>query len=361
MLTSSAKTAILLNGISGPWIQIKRGLRQGEPLFPHLFLIIVDIIQKVIQGFSKEGWLNHLLVLDLSCPIIQCTDDTLIIFQGDLHQTQLHKKILDAFSLTTGLLINYDKSTLVPINLDNEYETQIANILGCPIASFPKTYLGIPLSDSKLPKWALFPILQSLDKRIDTLAISRATSGGRLTLSKLVLSALPSHILACINAPKWFLQEINKRRHAYFWSGHRTTLGAHCKVAWDIVCRSIEEGSLNVKNLEIQNICLLLKFIHKLHMPNKRSWVNWILSWVYGRQKRLGDNISRCTSSWHYLMTLIDLYRSLTFVRVGNGRSTCFWLDSWLGNKPLLIQYPALFSDVQSPNVTVADCISEHG
>jgi hypothetical protein len=132
-------------------------------------------------------------------------------------------------------------------------------------------------------------------------------------------------------------------------------------VAWDVVCRSIDEGGLNVKNLEIQNICLLLKFIRKLHMPNKSSWANWILSWVYGRQKRLGDNISRCTSSWHYLMTLIDMYRSLTFVRVGNGKSTCFWLDSWLGNKPLSIQYPTLFSHVQSPNDRVANCMSEHG
>jgi hypothetical protein len=269
-----------LNGIPRPWIQIKRGLRQGDPLSPLLFLIIVDILQKVIQGFSKEGSLNHPLVSDLTCPVIQYADDTLIIFQGEPHQACLLKEILDAFSLMTGLSINYDKSTLVPINLDNEEQTQIANILGCPIASFPQTYLGIPLSNSKLLRWALSPILQSLDKRIDTLAISRATLEGRLTLSKLMLSTLPSHILACIKAPKWFLQEIDKRRCAYFWSGHKTTSGVHCKVAWDVVWRSIEEGGLNVKNLEIQNICLLLKFIHQLHTPNRSSWANWILSWV---------------------------------------------------------------------------------
>jgi hypothetical protein len=115
--------------------------------------------------------------------------------------------------MTTGLMINYDKSTLVPINLDSEEQIQISNILGCPIASFPQTYLGIPLSDSKLPRWAL------LDKRVDTLSIIGATSGGRLTLTKSVLSALPSHLLACIKAPKWLYQELDKRRCAYFWSG----------------------------------------------------------------------------------------------------------------------------------------------
>jgi hypothetical protein len=54
-------------------------------------------------------------------------------------------------------------------------------------------------------------------------------------------------------------------------------------------------------------------------------------------------------------MTLIQLYRDLTVVELGDGRSTCFWLDSWSGNKPLSTQFPALFSH----NATVADCWSQ--
>jgi hypothetical protein len=230
--------------------------------------------------------------------VIQYANDTLILFQGDPNHARLLKEILNAFSLTTGLMINYNKSTFVPINLDHEEQTQITNILRCPITSFPQTYLGIPLSDSKLPKWALSPLLHSLDTRIDTLSISGATSGGCLTLTKSVLCALLSHILASIKAPKWFCQEIDKRRRAYFWTGQKSTSGSHCKVAWDVVCRPVDEGGLNIKILETQNICLLLKFIHKLHTPNKSSWANWILSFVYSGQKRLGDKITRCSSSW---------------------------------------------------------------
>jgi hypothetical protein len=80
LLSSSAKTAILLNGIPGLWIQIKRGLRQGDPLSPLLFLIIVDILQHTIQHFSREGALKHPIVSNLPCPIIQYVDDMLIIF-----------------------------------------------------------------------------------------------------------------------------------------------------------------------------------------------------------------------------------------------------------------------------------------
>jgi hypothetical protein len=86
--------------------------------------------------------------------------------------------------MTTGLMANYDKSTLVPINLSDEEKIQISNILECPVSSFPQTYLGIPMSDSKLPRWALSPLLHSMDNRVDMLAIMGGSSGGgHLTLT----------------------------------------------------------------------------------------------------------------------------------------------------------------------------------
>jgi hypothetical protein len=117
-------------------------------------------------------------VADLPCPVIQYADDTLILIQGSPHQTRIVKEILDVFSATTGLQINYFKSTFVPINLNEEDQTTISEILGCPITSIPQTYIGLPLSDSKLPRWVLYPLLQSVDCRVDTLSIKGATSGG---------------------------------------------------------------------------------------------------------------------------------------------------------------------------------------
>jgi hypothetical protein len=156
--------------------------------------------------------------------------------------------------MTTQLSINYEKSTFVPINLDETEQAHISGILGCPIATFPQTYLGIPLSDSKLPRWALLLMLHSIDKHIDTFSVKGASSGGILTLTKSVLSALPSHTLAFIKALRWFYMEVDKRTHAYFWTWQKTTTGAECKVAWDTVCPPVEEGGLNIKNMEIQNM-----------------------------------------------------------------------------------------------------------
>jgi hypothetical protein len=173
-----SKTAILLNGIPGPWIQVKRGIRQGDPLSPLLFIILVDTLQQIIKKFSSQGMLQHPVVSELPCPVIQYVDDTLILIQGSINQAKLLKEILDVFSATTGLQINYYKTTFVPINLNEEEQASISDILGCPISAFPQTYLGLPLSDSQLPRWALYPLLHSLDNKVDTLSIKGATSGG---------------------------------------------------------------------------------------------------------------------------------------------------------------------------------------
>jgi hypothetical protein len=60
-LTNIAKTIVLLNGIR-PWINIKRVLRQGDPLCPLLFLLVVDVLQQVIKRLSIEGYLLHPIV-----------------------------------------------------------------------------------------------------------------------------------------------------------------------------------------------------------------------------------------------------------------------------------------------------------
>jgi hypothetical protein len=78
-LMVTAKTVILLNGVPGHWIQIKRGLRQGGPLYPLQFLIVVDVLQQVIKRFSRDGHLLHPIVEGATCSVIQYADDTLSI------------------------------------------------------------------------------------------------------------------------------------------------------------------------------------------------------------------------------------------------------------------------------------------
>jgi hypothetical protein len=76
----SSKSAVLLNGIPGKWINCKRGLRQGDPLSPYLFLIVADVLQQMIK---QDDQLCHPLVDGMPCPVLQYVNDTLIILRAE--------------------------------------------------------------------------------------------------------------------------------------------------------------------------------------------------------------------------------------------------------------------------------------
>jgi hypothetical protein len=57
---------------------------------------------------------------------------------------------------------------------------------------------------------------------------------------------------------------IERRRRAFFWTSKDSCHGSKWLVAWEQVCTSKLNGGLGLKNLELQNQCLLLKFVDKL-------------------------------------------------------------------------------------------------
>ena len=191
-ILATGKNAVLLNGVPGRWIQCKNGLRQGDPMSPYLFLSVADFLPRLVYGDTDEHHLLHPLVDDLPCPVIQYADDTLLVLRADRAQVRRLRELLDIFSRATGLCINFHKSTFVPICVEHDLAVDLAGILGCPVSSFPQTYLGLPLSDQKLPASALSFLGSKIAGKIPSWRTSLIPIGGRLTLTTAVLSALPS-------------------------------------------------------------------------------------------------------------------------------------------------------------------------
>lgn len=165
-LNISSQTTVVLNGVPGKWIQCKRGLRQGDPLSPYLFIIVADLLQQMINRPCANGLLQHPLVDNLPCPVLQYVDDTLIVIRAIPEQLAYLQSLLASFTAVSGLHINFNKSTFVPIGVPSHQADDLAASLGCVVASFPQTYLGLPLDVRKLCSKDFYPLVSAVDAYI---------------------------------------------------------------------------------------------------------------------------------------------------------------------------------------------------
>jgi hypothetical protein len=83
-ILQSGTSSVLLNGVPGKTFHCKRGVRQGDPLSPLLFVLAADLLQSIINKARQQNLLK--LPLAANCgqdfPIVQYADDTLLIMEA---------------------------------------------------------------------------------------------------------------------------------------------------------------------------------------------------------------------------------------------------------------------------------------
>lgn len=115
---STASASILVNGSPSKPFRLQRGLRQGDPLSPFLFVLVAEALDQLIK---KATFLNmwkgvSIYQSDLTITHLQYADDTLIFCEAKLESLINVKKMLILFHLASGLQVNFHKSSLIGIN-----------------------------------------------------------------------------------------------------------------------------------------------------------------------------------------------------------------------------------------------------
>ncbi|OAY73430.1 LINE-1 reverse transcriptase [Ananas comosus] len=308
----SAKVAVLVNGVPTNWIKTKRGLRQGDPLSPFLFLLIAECLTRLTDGAATKNLICGIGPSDDSrVHIIQFADDTFFFCEAKKRFMRNLIFLWKLFEWASGMRINKDKSEIFYLGSAEGKASRLAHILGCKLGTLPTKYLGLPLTTRPPSKEDWRGIISKIQSRIDGWQAKLLSRGGRLVLVNAVLTNLPIHFLTVFHTPNWVVKRIEVLRRDFFWKGNTGPPGKGCLVAWKCVCRSKEEGGLGILDLASMNQALLVKWWWKLlTMPNPQ-WNKLIHALFYPRRRPLKEGRSFKPSSfwWKGVLGQKDIFK----------------------------------------------------
>ncbi|GKV53518.1 hypothetical protein SLEP1_g60039, partial [Rubroshorea leprosula] len=363
---ASASVSILVNGSPTEEFQMTKGLRQGDPLAPFLFLVVAEALNGLINKAVEEGLLEAATVGSGVVQIshLQFTDDTLIFCKASPDNAWAIKCIFRSFELISGLKVNFFKSSLSGIHVNDEDLSAMADMLNCMVGTIPFKYLGVPVgaNSRKVSTWS--PIVECLRKRLSSWRCETLSFGGRIILLNAVLSSIPVYYFSTLKGPKKVINLLSLIQRRFLWGGCEKK-NKIAWVGWDHVCRTKNEGGLGVKNLGTFNLALLGKWRWRLLEEKEALWRRVVEAKYKVNRKNvwLGDKWDAECSGWWKDIWQLDVglrgregwFRKGVKKVVGEGNDTLFWYDRWLGEYPLKDKFNRLFRLSMKKDAIISD------
>jgi len=184
---------------------------------------------------ADEGLLQPLSRRALQHRISLYANDVVFFLRPAAADMDITFDILHLFGNASGLVMNIQKSSMLPIQCNEENRETIQAHFPCQVLDFPCTYLGLPLTLQKLNKAQIQPIIDKIADQLPGWKADLLTKAGRRILVQFVLTSMLIYLVMALDLPPWALKAIDKIRRGFLWKGRKDVKGGHCLLAWPYV------------------------------------------------------------------------------------------------------------------------------
>ncbi|XP_019159672.1 PREDICTED: uncharacterized protein LOC109156273 [Ipomoea nil] len=300
LCVTSVSYSVFVNGARSEQINPTRGLRQGDPLSPYLFIICAEGLSLFLQQAQLRGEIHGCRVARGAPSISHLffADDSLLLFKANVQEAEVIKHCLSVYEEMSGQAVNYHKSSICySKNTRDDDREEVANILGVVQAPNFGKYLGLPSFVGRNRKAAFSYIEDKFRQRM-----------GHGTRS-------------------YYRRQRTMNR---YWWRSKDDQGIHWKV-WDKLCIPKKYGGLGFKELRAFNLAMLGKQAWRF-LTKPESLVSRVYKARYYPKgsffgAHLGNNPSFC---WRSIMAAQELICGGVRCRIGDGKSTLIWDHLWL-------------------------------
>ena len=264
LISSCVRTVsflVLINGEPHGHFYPNRGLRQGDPLSPYLFLLCAEGLHSLIQQAESSGSLRGVSLCRAGPKVSHLffADDSLLFCRANQQDSNTILEILHQYERASGQQINREKTQLFfSTNIDQAMQELIKTKIGVLATHHIESYLGLPTFVGRGKKKSFSYLRERIWHKMQGWKEKLLSQGGWEVLIKAVLQAMPTYTMGCFLLPKSLCKDIESLIRKFRWGYKGETMKIHW-LGWDKLCLPKCQGGLVFKDVENFNLALLGK------------------------------------------------------------------------------------------------------
>ena len=330
----SVTYSILVNGEPKGHIIPSRGIRQGDPLSPYLFLLCLEglngLIQHTVDGGHIEGF--ALCCSDPKISHLFFANDSLLFCQARVEDVVAIQALLSLYEKASGQMINSTKTTLFFSNNVSDFTKEtIKNLLGVAEIKEYEKYLGLLEVVGRKKKASLNFIKDRVGGKLQGWKEKLLSQAGKEVLLKAVVQAIPTFAMSCFRLPMGLCQDIEMLIRKFWWGQRGDRRKIHWK-KWEVLCKPKLEGGVGFKDLCKFNEAMLVKHIWRLTHDTDSLFYKVFKAKYFPNGSVFEARFATGSFAWKNILHSKNLIERNARWRIRDGKSIRIFQDAWLPN-----------------------------
>jgi hypothetical protein len=273
----TVRYSVRLNGHNLEPFNPTRGLRQGDPISPYMFLFVGEALTSILKEKTNDGKLTPIKVARNAPGIsnLMFADDSLLFFKATMEEAREVDSALKLFQRCTGQLVSPSKcSLLFSGECPSAVRDDIRNLLDISRSVFEEKYLGLPTPEGRMKGDQFQPVMCRFTKRLTSWNEKHSSFGAKETLIKSVAQALVGHVMGVFKMTKEFCDQYEKLIRDFWWGDEEDHRKVHW-MAWENMIKPKCKGGIGFRDMHLFNQALLARQAWRLIQNPDRLCAPW--------------------------------------------------------------------------------------